>query len=69
MNLFLQRPSPIMNNVGDASDWRFSLARMGVAIDDLPFFPNQSVSSVASGKNSIRQRMQRDKHERSAAGR
>jgi len=30
--LFLRRPSPLMNNSGQADDWRFALARMGVKI-------------------------------------
>ena len=38
--LFLRRPSPIMNNAKQATEWRFALARMGVAISDLPYFPN-----------------------------
>ncbi|TWT43168.1 hypothetical protein [Botrimarina hoheduenensis] len=44
--LFLQRPSPLLSNAGDADDWRFALTRMGVAIDDLPFFPSQSPADI-----------------------
>lgn len=44
--LYLLRPSPIMNNAGDADDWRFALARMGVKIEELPVFPNQSPKTV-----------------------
>ena len=44
--LFLRRPSPIMSNAGDAGQWRFALARIGIAIEDLPVLPNQSPESV-----------------------
>ena len=50
--LFLCRPSPILKNAGDADQWRFALARTGVAIEDLPVFPNQSPESV---KRDLRQ--------------
>ena len=64
--LFLRRPSPITSNAGDATQWRFALARMGVQIEDLPVFPNQSPQSVqrdlrreptrSSGMNGTTQR-------------
>ncbi|MCC9642450.1 hypothetical protein LOC71_09205 [Rhodopirellula sp. JC740] len=44
--LFLQRPSPILSNSGDANDWRFTLTRMGVPIEDLPMFPSHSQSTI-----------------------
>ncbi|WP_083732443.1 hypothetical protein [Fuerstiella marisgermanici] len=40
--LFLRRPSPILRTSKGADQWRFTLARMGVPIKDLPVFPNQS---------------------------
>lgn len=39
----LSRPSPFMISSGDADQWRFALARMGVALEHLPVFPPQSV--------------------------
>ncbi|WP_145290077.1 hypothetical protein [Pirellulimonas nuda] len=57
--LFLRRPSPILNNAGDADDWRFALARMGVAIDDLPFFPNQSEHDADQIRRRIADRLRR----------
>ncbi|QDS94729.1 hypothetical protein FF011L_35100 [Roseimaritima multifibrata] len=51
--LFLRRPSPIMNNSGDADQWRFPLVRMGGAIEDLPFFPNQSPKSVERNRRQV----------------
>lgn len=44
--LFLLRPSPLMTSSGGADDWRFALAWMGVAIEDLPFFPTQSPEMI-----------------------
>lgn len=58
-DLFLRRPSPIMNNAGDADDWRFALARMGVALDDLPVFPNQSPQSVEQNVRRVSEKLQR----------
>jgi hypothetical protein len=57
--LFLRRPSPILNNAGAADDWRFALARMGVAIDDLPFFPNQSERDAERIRRRIAERLRR----------
>lgn len=61
--LFLSRPSPIMNNSGDASQWRFALVRMGVAIEDLPVFPNQSPKSVERNLRQVSDKMRRYERE------
>ncbi len=68
IELFLQRPSPILANAGDADDWRVALARMGVAIDDLPFFPNQSASSIERIQRRIAQRLQRQEQDNAKRG-
>lgn len=57
--LFLRRPSPLMNNSGDADDWRFALARMGVDIKDLPFFPSQSSAMVQRISDRVANRLRR----------
>jgi hypothetical protein len=57
--LFLRRPSPIMNNAGDADQWRFTLARMGVAIDDLPVFPSESPQSVEKNQRRVADQLRR----------
>ncbi|TWU51980.1 hypothetical protein [Rubripirellula reticaptiva] len=61
--LFLRRPSPIMNNAGDADQWRFVLARMGVSIEDLPIFPNQSPQSVERNLRQVADKLQRHDQE------
>ncbi len=57
--LFLRRPSPIMNNAGDADDWRFALARMGVAIEELPVFPTQSPQTAERIFQRVAERVRR----------
>lgn len=57
--LFLQRPSPLMNNAGQADDWRFTLARLGVEIDDLPYFQGQSNAMVERISQSVKHRIRR----------
>ena len=57
--LFLRRPSPIMNNSKDADQWRFALVRMGVAIEDLPVLPNQSPESVQRNSRQVADRLKR----------
>jgi hypothetical protein len=57
--LFLRRPSPIMNNARDADEWRFALARMGVALKDLPVFPGQSPQSVEQNLRQVSSKLQR----------
>ncbi len=57
--LYLRRPSPIMNNAGEADQWRFALARMGVALDDLPVFPNQSPQSVQRNIRQVSDKLSR----------
>lgn len=57
--LFLRRPSPILNNYGDANQWRFALARMGVAIEDLPVFPTQSTQSVEKERQRVADQLRR----------
>lgn len=57
--LFLRRPSPIMNNAGDADDWRFALARMGVEIEQLPFFPTQSPKTAEQISRRVAEKVRR----------
>ena len=57
--LFLQRPSPITKNAKDAAQWRFALARMGVAIEDLPVYPNQSPESVRRNSQKVAKMLKR----------
>ena len=61
--LFLLRPSPLMNNSGEADEWRFALARMGVDEKDLPFFPNQSISTVQRISREVTQKLHRYEQE------
>jgi hypothetical protein len=56
--LFLQRPSPLMHNAGDADAWRMALLRMGVALDDLPFFPNQDARMQQRIKRDVQRRLE-----------
>jgi hypothetical protein len=58
-NLILERPSPIASNFKDVQAWRLTLARMGVSVDALPFFPNSSQQQIDRIKSEIRDRMQR----------
>lgn len=57
--LVLQRPSPITSGFNDVQAWRLTLARMGVPLDDLPFFPDSSQQQINKTKNQIRDRLQR----------
>ncbi|APZ96184.1 hypothetical protein [Fuerstiella marisgermanici] len=57
--LFLLRPSPLMNNARQADQWRFALARMGVDVSDLPFFPNQSTSAAQRISQKVAQKLRR----------
>ena len=57
--LFLRRPSPIMNSSKDADQWRFALVRMGVAIEDLPVFPNQSPKSIERNVRQVVSKLKR----------
>lgn len=57
--LYLRRPSPIMNNASDADQWRFALARMGVALEDLPVFQNQSPQSVEKNRRRVADQLRR----------
>ncbi|MCR9197648.1 MAG: hypothetical protein NXI04_03295 [Planctomycetaceae bacterium] len=61
--LFLRRPSPLMNNSGDADDWRFALARMGMDVNELPFFPTQSPDTARRISGKIAKRLQRYEQE------
>jgi len=61
--LFLRRPSPLMNDSGQADDWRFALARMGVDIKDLPFFSNQSSDMVQRISDKVAHRLRRYEQE------
>ena len=55
--LILQRPSPITSGFNDVQAWRLTLARMGVSVDDLPFFPNSSQQQITRTKIQIRDRL------------
>lgn len=57
--LFLRRPSPIINDSGDADDWRFALARMGVEIEQLPVFPTQSAQTAERIFQRVAERVRR----------
>ncbi|WP_442482196.1 hypothetical protein [Aeoliella sp. SH292] len=57
--LFLRRPSPIMDNAGDADAWRFALARMGVALEDMPVFPSQSPRTVEENQRRVAAQLRR----------
>ena len=57
--LILQRPSPITSGFNDVQAWRLTLARMGVSVDDLPFFPHSSQQQINRTKTRIRDRLQR----------
>ena len=57
--LFLRRPSPIMNNSKDADQWRFALARMGLEIHQLPMFPNQSLDDAKRIRSKVSKMLQR----------
>ena len=46
-----------MNTAGDADNWRFALARMGVPLDDLPFFPSQKTPETNRIKIRIQARL------------
>ena len=61
--LFLLRPPPLKNNSGEADEWRSALARMGVEEKDLPFFPNQSISTVQSISRKVAQNLHRYEQE------
>ena len=56
--LYLRRPSPIMSNAGDAGQWRFALARIGIAIEDLPVLPNQSPESVERNLRQVAKKLE-----------
>ncbi|NND97613.1 MAG: hypothetical protein HKN47_09830 [Pirellulaceae bacterium] len=57
--LFLRRPSPILANSKDADQWRFTLARMGVPVEQLPVFPSQSTHSIERISRRISDKLQR----------
>ena len=63
--LFLRRPSPIMNNANEAQEWRLALARIGVPISELPFFANQSATMIADMQQRVADRLRRydEKHQ------
>ncbi len=58
-SLILQRPSPITSGFNDVQAWRLTLARMGVTVDALPFFPQSSQQQIDRIKSEIRDRLQR----------
>ncbi|XZE56187.1 hypothetical protein SH139x_002283 [Planctomycetaceae bacterium SH139] len=53
------RALPIMNDAGDANEWRFTLARIGVAIEELPVLPTQSPQSVERNARKVANKLQR----------
>ncbi|MCC9602599.1 hypothetical protein LOC67_18780 [Stieleria sp. JC731] len=62
--LFLRRPSPIMTRSKQADQWRFAIARTGVSIENLPFFPNQSEHVVRQISRRITSKLDRYRQER-----
>ena len=57
--LFLSRPSPIMQTSKDADQWRFALARMGLELDELPMFPTQSSDTANRIRSKVAMMLQR----------
>ncbi|TWU25213.1 hypothetical protein Pla52o_15110 [Novipirellula galeiformis] len=57
--LFLRRPSPILKSAKDADQWRLALTRMGVEIQELPVFPNQSSESVEKAHRRVADKLRR----------
>ena len=54
--LLEQKPrSPLTNSVQDAFQWRVAAARMGLAIEDLPYPSNWSEPNVAKMREKVRQ--------------
>jgi hypothetical protein len=51
-----------MSNAGDANQWRFALARMGVNLRDLPMFPGQSPEMAEQIRRKVADMLQRYKH-------
>lgn len=62
--LMVRRPSPVMRTSSDFDDWCFALARMGLSLDDLPFFPDWKQPQIARTKNRVRTQL--DKYESAA---
>lgn len=61
--LVLQQPSPITSGFNDVQAWRLTLARMGVSLDDLPFFPHSSQQQINQIKTKINDRLHRIRSE------
>ncbi len=57
--LMVRRPSPVMHTSSDFDEWCFALARMGVALDDLPFFPDWKPSQIDRMKHRVRTQLDR----------
>lgn len=66
--VFLERPSPILQNAGDAKMWRVALARMGVPLKALPMFPHQTGESAARIIRQVSDKLDRIRRERQPAG-
>jgi hypothetical protein len=64
--LFLLRPSPLRSDTDDAVNWLFTLARMGVAIENLPYLPGQGAQQRATIAQTIRKRLETYRKDRKA---
>lgn len=57
--LILQRESPIASSFDDVQAWRLVLARMGVPLEELPFFSKTNQDEIDRIKSEIREQLQR----------
>lgn len=57
-SLIFQRERPIAHSYDDVQAWRLTLAKMGVALDDLPFFPQTNQNEIERIKSEIQERLQ-----------
>lgn len=51
--LIQRRPSPVMHTSSDFDEWCFALARLGVSVDELPFFPDWKQPQIARTKKRV----------------
>ncbi|TWT80343.1 hypothetical protein CA13_17560 [Planctomycetes bacterium CA13] len=56
-SLFEQKRSPITNSANDAFAWRVAMARMGLAIDELPYPPSWKEQSIAKMREKVSRRL------------
>ena len=57
--LFLERPSPILNTRKDADQWRLALALMGVPFEELPHFDSQTPETIAAMRKRVERMKER----------